>query len=147
MHNKFPYFLPEIMQFVWNNAMFIFWIQQSHITNTLFPVDESSLESSSFNFSVPLSSCVCFLIDQVTTLSLARNIKAVRFTTDGHKVYQQVFLITSSTYRNIKVILAVMNTTEPVVKIRAWKKFRLVQDLNPWPLILHSHGFRLYLHN
>ena len=37
---------------------------------------------------------------------------------------------------NIKAILAVMNTTWAVVKIRPdkKKKFRPVRDLNPWPL-------------
>ena len=39
---------------------------------------------------------------------------------------------------NMKAILAVMNTTWAVVKIRP-KKFRPVRDLNPWPL---RYGFK-----
>ena len=49
-------------------------------------------------------------------------------------IWEETFTLTSSQILNIKAILTVMNTTELVVKIRPEKKFRPIQDLNPWPL-------------
>ena len=49
-------------------------------------------------------------------------------------IWETTLTLTSSQILNIKAILTVMNTTELVVKIRPEKKFRPIQDLNPWPL-------------
>ena len=49
-------------------------------------------------------------------------------------IWEETLTLTSSQILNIKAILTVMNTTELVVKIRPEKKFRPIQDLNPWPL-------------
>ena len=48
-----------------------------------------------------------------------------------HPMKRKYFEVT-----NIKAILAAMNTTELVVKIRPEKKFRPARDLNPRPLPL-----------
>ena len=48
-----------------------------------------------------------------------------------HPIKRKYFEVT-----NIKAILAAMNTTELVVKIRPEKKFRPARDLNPRPLPL-----------
>ena len=49
----------------------------------------------------------------------------------------KLYICTAVEKQNIESILAVMNTTGLVVGIswsRAWKRFRPVRDLNPWPL-------------
>ena len=43
------------------------------------------------------------------------------------------YLLTAVKEMNLKAIFALMNATKTVVKIRP-EKFRLVRDLNPWPL-------------
>ena len=45
----------------------------------------------------------------------------------------------------MEVILAVMNTISAVVKNKAWKKFRPVQDLNPWPMWYQCSALRTKL--